>query len=84
MSESAKSALMRSTRIETLAFASGSLATDHPLYGFDVLAAALCKGDDIAAATPTMRDYQLWYRDGMGPCGTGSNLTNAVRIAWVP
>lgn len=30
------------------------------------------------------RYYQLWYRDPMiSPCGSGSNLTSAVRIDWV-
>ena len=26
--------------------------------------------------------YQMWYRDGGGPCGTQSNLTNALRVDW--
>ena len=64
--------------------ATGALATNDATYGFDVVAAALCKGDDIAAAAPTTRDYQLWFRDGMGPCGTGSNLSNAVQVDWMP
>ena len=64
--------------------ATGAIATDDATFGFDVLAAALCKGDDIASAAPTTRDYQLWFRDGMGPCGNGSNLTNAVQVDWVP
>lgn len=25
---------------------------------------------------------QLWYRDIPGPCGVGSNLTNAIEIVW--
>lgn len=30
------------------------------------------------------RYYQFWYRDPViSPCGTGSNLTNALRIDWV-
>lgn len=29
--------------------------------------------------------YQLWYRDPAGtPCGTGSNLSNAYTLSWVP
>lgn len=28
--------------------------------------------------------YQLWYRDGGGPCGNASNLTNAVEVPWSP
>lgn len=28
--------------------------------------------------------FQAWYRDPGGPCGSGSNLTNAVRATFVP
>ena len=28
--------------------------------------------------------FQCWYRDGSGPCGTGSNLTNVVRVEFQP
>ena len=29
------------------------------------------------------RTYQLWYRDPSGgPCSSGFNLTNAVRVNW--
>lgn len=28
--------------------------------------------------------FQCWYRDGAGPCGTGSNLSNVVRIEFEP
>jgi len=62
----------------------GSLSTNDPLYGFDVLSSALCGGDDIAAVVPTTRYYQLWFRDAPLPCGSGSNLTNAVEITWLP
>jgi hypothetical protein len=28
--------------------------------------------------------FQCWYRDGPGPCGTGSNLSNVVRVDFQP
>jgi len=28
--------------------------------------------------------FQSWYRDPTGPCGSGSNLSNAVRATFVP
>ena len=27
---------------------------------------------------------QVWYRDRGGPCGEGSNTTNAIRVHWQP
>jgi len=30
------------------------------------------------------RNFQVWYRDPAGPCGTGSNLTNAYQQFWLP
>ncbi len=33
-------------------------------------------------ASPALRHYQVWYRNPAGPCGTGSNLTNAVSVNW--
>lgn len=33
-------------------------------------------------ANPARRHYQVWYRNPAGPCGTGSNLTNAVSVNW--
>ncbi len=30
------------------------------------------------------RVFQAWYRDELGPCGGGSNVTNAVQIQFVP
>jgi hypothetical protein len=29
-------------------------------------------------------DYQAWYRDVPGACGSGFNFSNAVRVAWSP
>ena len=28
--------------------------------------------------------FQGWFRDPAGPCGTGKNLTNAMRINFLP
>ena len=28
--------------------------------------------------------FQVWYRDGAGPCAGGSNLTNVVRVEFQP
>ena len=64
--------------------ADGSITTDDPGQGFRLIDALQCKGDDIAAQAPATRYYQFWYRDSMGPCGSGSNLTNAVKIGWTP
>lgn len=41
-------------------------------------------GQGGVEAPGTTRFYQCWYRDPVGsPCGTGANLTNAVRIDWL-
>ena len=35
-----------------------------------------------AVASGDSRVYQLWYRDVPGPCSSGFNLTNAIRVDW--
>jgi hypothetical protein len=35
-----------------------------------------------SVSAPVTRHYQAWYRNVSGPCGTGSNLTNAVSVDW--
>lgn len=32
----------------------------------------------------TVFGFQTWYRDGTGPCGNGSNLSNAIKATFVP
>jgi hypothetical protein len=34
--------------------------------------------------TGAMRFYQCWYRNPSGPCGTFSNISNAVQVVWTP
>jgi hypothetical protein len=31
-----------------------------------------------------VRTYQAWYRNPTGSCGSGFNLTNGVRVNWMP
>ncbi len=33
---------------------------------------------------PGPRYYQGWYRNVLGPCGTGSSLSNGVSVIWIP
>ncbi len=28
--------------------------------------------------------FQAWFPDNGGPCGNGSNFSNAVRVTWTP
>ncbi|MFN0009506.1 MAG: hypothetical protein ACKVXR_16530 [Planctomycetota bacterium] len=29
-------------------------------------------------------NFQVWYRNAAGPCGTGTNLTNGLNVTWTP
>lgn len=40
------------------------------------------KGDPLSVGS--VRGYQLVYRDNGGPCGTGFNATNGVKVIWAP
>ena len=31
-----------------------------------------------------VRYYQVWHRDLLTPCGSNSNLSNAVNVTWLP
>jgi hypothetical protein len=33
---------------------------------------------------PGVRNYQAWYRNSLGPCGSGANTTNGISVLWVP
>lgn len=71
----------------------GNINTDdnpagNPGQGFLILDSDTCKGGsiaaDVAGSGSAVRDYQFWYRDGMGPCATGSNLSNGTTATWTP
>jgi hypothetical protein len=46
------------------------------------LSHALPSGGHIQAGQ--IWHFQVWYRDPAGPCGQGSNMTNAVRVMFGP
>ena len=63
------------------------IATLSPFQGTAVYPVGLDTKISVRGAVPTTgaaRYYQVWYRNAAGPCGTGSNLTNAVAVIWVP
>jgi hypothetical protein len=31
-----------------------------------------------------VRYYECWYRNPAGPCGTRSNISNAIQVVWTP
>jgi len=33
---------------------------------------------------PGARYYQVWYRNVIGPCGSGSNVSNGLAVIWIP
>ena len=47
-----------------------------------------CSTVDIGAATGALAGetwcYQYWYRDPLGPCLSGFNLSNAYTVLWTP
>jgi hypothetical protein len=38
----------------------------------------------VVPASGGVRYYQVWYRNPLGPCATGSNLSNGLSVVWVP
>lgn len=50
--------------------------------GFANTSSALVAAESVVPGD--QRVYQLWFRDPqVGPCGTGSNLSNALRVSWL-
>lgn len=49
------------------------------------IVAASCAGPSSLCITPgSTWNFQSWYRDTGGPCGAGSNLSNAIQITFQP
>jgi hypothetical protein len=49
--------------------------------------AAICNARFGASGTPTAGQswyFQTWYRDPTGPCGSNANVTNVVRVTFLP
>lgn len=50
--------------------------------GFAITNSALAAAEGLAPGDQCV--YQYWFRDPLvGPCGSGSNLTNALRVIWI-
>ena len=63
------------------------VATLSPFQGAAVYPQGLNPRISVVGSIPNTgaaRYYQVWYRNALGPCGTGSNLTNAVAVIWTP
>jgi hypothetical protein len=63
------------------------IATLSPFQGAAVYPLGVNPRISVVGAIPSTggaRYYQVWYRNSTGPCGTGSNLTNAVAVIWIP
>ena len=63
------------------------VATLSPFQGAAVYPQGLNPRISVVGSIPNTgaaRYYQVWYRNALGPCGNGSNLTNAVAVIWTP
>ncbi|MCP3915674.1 MAG: hypothetical protein GY711_08975 [bacterium] len=79
-----------------LAINDGLLCVGQPFYRLDVrqitgntmeeppgiVARAGLLGAQVTSGSTW--NFQGWYRDSGGPCGTGSNLTNALAVVFAP
>ena len=60
-------------------------ATGTATYGPGLAATTLASFPAVNWIVPgAVFGFQSWYRDPIGPCGNGSNLSNAVRVTFVP
>jgi hypothetical protein len=57
-------------------------ASSNPPSPATLSSQSAAKGDPLTIGA--VRGYQLVYRDNGGPCGTGFNATNGIRIVWAP
>jgi len=57
-------------------------ATSTPPTPATLSSQSAAKGDPLSAGS--VRGYQLVYRDNGGPCGSGFNASNGIRIVWAP
>ena len=44
---------------------------------------AVEEGEPVDAVPGTTDDFQVWYRDVGGPCGSMFNLSNGVEVPWL-
>ena len=60
-------------------------ATGSATYGPGLAALSVASFPAVNWIVPgAVFGFQTWYRDPTGPCGSGSNLSNAVRATFVP
>ena len=41
-------------------------------------------GGSSCISAGSVRNFQTWYRDPQGPCGSGFNTTNAIQVTFLP
>ena len=61
-----------------------SRAWGAAVYGDGLVAKSLLLGPGAAIVSGDTWTFQTLYRDTLGPCGTGRNLTNSVKIGFTP
>jgi hypothetical protein len=86
------SMLIQGQQSVVIPFKDGILCMGNPTYrlepitldsnGDGVSTSSIVTGGNVLPGQT--RNYQVWYRDpAISPCGTGSNLTNGLQIAWL-